>query len=90
MEFDWSCFSSRSVLPEQVAESFEDPFSLRVIPTSGTLEAQSRFFCLGKTFGGEGIFSIYSANGKQIRVITARPATDDELFFYERKAKESL
>lgn len=90
MEFDWSCFSSTSLESKGVSESFEDPFSLRVIPTEGPLEAQSRFLCLGKTLSGQGIFSIYSSNGKQIRVITSRPMTEDELFFYERKTRESL
>lgn len=90
MEFDWSNYASATVESNTVAESFEDPFSLRVIPDEGALEAQSRFFCLGKSLGGVGIFSVYSSNGKQIRVVTSRPMTEDELFFYERKMRESL
>jgi hypothetical protein len=39
---------------------------------------------------GMGIFSVYRTNGKQIRVICARPFQPEERFFYQRKVDETL
>jgi len=90
MDFDWSLFSAREIKPEEVAESFEDPFCLRLMPDSGGIAAQSRFFCLGRSLSGRGLFSSYSTNGKLIRVLVSRSMTEEEEFFYNRKAKEYL
>lgn len=90
MDFDWSLFSSPEIKPEEVAESFEDPFSLRLMPDSGSIAAQSRFFCLGRCLNGQGLFSAYSSNGKLIRILVVRAMTEEEEFFYNRKAKEYL
>jgi hypothetical protein len=40
--------------------------------------------------GGEGIFSVYRTNGKQIRVIYARAFEPEERFFYQRKQDQAL
>jgi uncharacterized DUF497 family protein len=90
MDYDWSLFQSPTVKQDEVAESFEDPFSLRFLPDDGEIARQSRFICMGKTLADRGVFSIYSSNGKLIKVVTARPMTDEESFFYQRKTTEAL
>ncbi len=93
MEFDWTIppFNLDSSLTlQEIEESFEDPFALRVLPDSPRFSVQARFFNLGMTAGGAGIFSVYRTNGKQIRVIHARPFEPEERFFYQRKLDQSL
>jgi hypothetical protein len=51
---------------------------------------QARFFNLGMSAGGIGIFSVYRTNGKLIRVIMSRPFSPDEEFFYQRKLNQNL
>jgi hypothetical protein len=89
MEFDWSLFAAEEVTTDEAAESFEDPYSMRFLPDKGAIADQSRFFCLGKSLRGRAIFSIYSATGKVVRVLTSREMTEGEEFFYNRKAKEA-
>ena len=88
MEFDWSLFASGAVTQNEIAESFEDSFSLRLLPDSNRFSTQNRFLSLGRTGGGRGIFSVYTSTGKIVRVIAARPMTDEETFFYERRSQE--
>ena len=93
MEFDWNSphFSLDSSLTQrEVEESFEDPFALRVLPDSPRFMAQTRFFNLGMSASGVGVFSVYRTNGKQIRVIHARPFEPEERFFYQRKVDQTL
>jgi uncharacterized DUF497 family protein len=93
MEFDWNNppFEWDSSLnPKDVEESFEDPFALRLLPDTNRFAVQARFFNLGKSSSGLGIFSVYRTNGKQIRVIHARPFTQEEQFFYQRKLNQTL
>jgi len=72
----------------EIAESFEDPNGLRFYPDSPRFLGESRAFCLGKTLSGLGIFSVYRSDGKKIQVIVARPMTEEEIYFYERKLNE--
>jgi hypothetical protein len=88
MEFDWSLFQAKEVKADEVAESFEDPFSLRFLPDEGPMAVQTRFFCLGKSLKGHGLFTLYNTNGKQIKAITSRPMSEEEDFYYNRKLKE--
>ena len=88
MEFDWSLYKADAVSAEEVAESFEDPFSLRLLPDSNRFASQNRFFSLGGTSGGKGVFAVYTSTGKIVRVVLARPMTEEETFFYERKSQE--
>ena len=74
----------------EVEESFEDPFAVRLLPDSPRFGIQARFFNLGKSGSGKGIFSIYRTNGRTFRVICARRFTDQEEFFYQRKLRQSL
>ena len=93
MEFDWNNppFDQDSSLTQRdIEESFEDPFAVRLLPDSARFAVQARFFNLGMTAGGTGVFSVYRTNGKQIRVILARPFEPDERFFYQRKLDQSL
>jgi len=93
MEFDWN--NTPFELPETVSqrdveESFEDPFVVRLLPDSPRFSAQARYFNLGKSAKGQGVFSVYRTNGKQIRVIFARPFEPEEAFFYQRKQDQTL
>ncbi len=90
MDFDWTAFDAEGVTPEEVAETYEDPFSVRLLPDRGPIAEQSRFFCLGMTLRNRGVFSVYSSNGKQIRVLVAREMTEEEQFYYNRKTREYL
>ncbi len=93
MEFDWTNppFNLDSSLTlQEIEESFEDPFAIRLLPDSPRFNVQARFFNLGMTAGGSGIFSVYRTNGKQIRVIHARPFEPEERFFYQRKMDQVL
>ncbi len=90
MDFEWSLFSGKDATPDEVAESFEDPFSVRLFPDQGAIADQSRYFCLGMTLRNRGIFSLYSTNGKQAKVIAAREMSEEELFFYNRKVREFM
>ena len=93
MEFDWinPAFEMKdSVLPREIEESFEDPFSLRIVGSDDNPAVQSRYFCLGKSNGGNGIFSVYRSDGKKFRVISARRMTEQENYFYDRKNSEQI
>lgn len=93
MEFDWNHtpFEWEGSLSSQtVEETFEDPFAIRLLPDSPRFSVQARFFNLGRTAGGIGVFSVYRTNGKMIRVICARPFTPEEQFFYQRKVNQAL
>ena len=93
MEFDWSNPAFQfddGISKEEVEESFEDPFAVKLLPDSSRFNAQARFFQLGKTVAGKGVFTVYRTNGKSIRVILARPFTAEEAFFYERKVSQAL
>jgi uncharacterized DUF497 family protein len=93
MEFDWnnSPFETvGSLTQREIEESFEDPFAIKLLPDSPRFAVQARFFNLGMTAGGEGIFSVYRTNGKMIRVIHARVFQPEERFFYQRKMDQTL
>ena len=88
MEFDWldSPFGLKNVTPREIEESFEDPFSLRLLPDSG--EGDARYFNLGRSTGDRGIFSVFWSDGKKYRVILSRDMTPEEVLFYDRKNSE--
>jgi uncharacterized protein len=93
MEFDWNNppFNLDSSLTlQEIEESFEDPFAIKMMPDSPRFSVQARFFNLGLSASGTGIFSVYRTNGKQIRVIYARQFQPEERFFYQRKMDQSL
>ena len=93
MEFDWNnppFEMDGSLTSREIEESFEDPFAIKLLPDSARFSAQARYFNLGRSAGGEGIFSLYRTNGKLIRVIFARPFQSEERFFYQRKVDQTL
>jgi uncharacterized DUF497 family protein len=90
MDFDWldAPFDLRVIPPKEIEESFEDPFSLRLLPDAEANAERARYFNLGKSIDNRGIFSVFWTDGKKYRVIAARPMTGDEMGFYERKNSE--
>ena len=93
MEFDWNNTPFEmggSLTQREVEESFEDPFAIKLLPDSPRFSVQTRFFNLGLAAGGDGVFSVYRTNGKQIRVIHARVFQPEERFFYQRKMDQTL
>jgi uncharacterized DUF497 family protein len=91
MDFDWinPAFDlKRFPTPKDIEESFEDPFSIRLMPNSARFSTQARYINLGRTLAGKGIFSVYRSDGKTHRVIASRPMTDEENYFYERRLSE--
>ena len=93
MEFDWNNppFNLDSSLTLQdIEETFEDPFAIRLLPDSPRFSVQARYFNLGMSVSGTGVFSVYRTNGKQVRVIYARPFEPEERFFYQKKMDQTL
>lgn len=93
MEFEWTNppFELNGALNrKEIEESFEDPFAVRLMPDSKRFSVQARFFNLGISSSGIGIISVYRTNGKQIRVIYARPFEAEERFFYQKKVDQAL
>jgi hypothetical protein len=78
------------VTAQSIEESFEDPFAVKLLPDGSRFSVQARFFNLGMTPDGLGVFSLYRTNGKQVRVIHARAFETEEYFFYQRKLNQSL
>jgi uncharacterized DUF497 family protein len=92
MEFDWLevPFDLRKVTPREIEETFEDPFSLRLLPDLPNATAEARYFNLGRTTGNRSVFSVFWTDGKRYRVILARDATPEEEAFYDRKNSEFI
>lgn len=89
MDFDWlnAPFDLRAIPPKEIEESFEDPFSLRILPDFGH-SSEARYFNLGRSMSGRAIFAVFWTDGKRYRVIFAREMTPEEVQFYERKNTE--
>ena len=93
MEFDWNNqpFNlNGSLTKRDVEESFEDPFAVRLLPDAPRFAVQARYFNLGMSVKGLGVFSVYRTNGKSIRVVFARVFEVEEKFFYQRKVDQAL
>ncbi len=93
MDFDWLnvSFDLTKLPPKDIEESFEDPFSLKLLPDGGEGPGhEARYFCLGRSLAGTPIFSVFWTDGKRYRVIFARPMTQEEIYFYERKMAEDI
>jgi hypothetical protein len=90
MDFDWldAPFDLKKITPKEIEESFEDPFSLRLLPEDIEDDTNARDFNLGKSVAERGIFTIFWTDGKRYRAILARDMTPEELAFYERKNSE--
>ena len=79
-----------SLTQREIEESFEDSFAVRLLPDSPRFGVQARFFNLGMSAGGIGIFSVYRTNGSVARVVSARAFEPEERFFYQRKMDQTL
>ncbi len=93
MEFDWNNppFEMQGNMTRQeIEESFEDPFAVKLMPDSARFGVQARYFNLGRSAAGVGIISLYRTNGKMVRVIHARSFSTEEEFFYQRKVNQML
>lgn len=94
MDFDWIdvSFDLTKLPPKDIEESFEDPFSLKLLPDNADDSAgrNARYFNLGRALGGTPIFSVFWTDGKKYRVIFSRPMTSEETYFYERKKAEEV
>jgi hypothetical protein len=92
MEFDWNNppFELGSLTQREIEESFEDPFAVRLMPDTPRFGFQAWFLNLGLSAGGVGIYSVYRTNGRQVRVLLARPFAPEERFFYQRKMDQTL
>jgi len=93
MEFDWNnppFELDGSLTQREIEESFEDAFAVRLLPDSPRFSVQARFFNLGMSAGGIGIFSVYRTKGRLIRVLFARVFEPEERFFYQRKMDQTL
>ncbi len=91
MEFDWlePAFDLKKIAPHEIEESFEDPFSIRLLPEGAEEQESARYFNLGKCVSERAIFSVFWTDGKRYRVILARDMAPEESAFYERKNSES-
>ncbi|MCB1226559.1 MAG: BrnT family toxin [Verrucomicrobiales bacterium] len=92
MDFDWidAPFDLSALPPKDIEETFEDPFSIKLLPDEGEEGGVSRYYNLGKTLNARGIFSVFWTDGKRYRVVVAREMTEVESDFYERKKMEEL
>lgn len=93
MEFDWSHSPAlpSGVLRREVEEAFEDPFSIRLMPEVGSSPGlENRYFLLGRSAAGKGLFSVFWTDGKTYRVIQSREMTEAEAAFYDRRNSEQV
>ena len=93
MDFDWNNppFNLNASLSlRDIEESFEDPFAVRLLPSSSRFSVQSRYINMGMSANGNGVFSVYRTNGKTLRIVHARPLEAEERFFYQRKMDQTL
>ncbi|MBB5036506.1 BrnT family toxin [Prosthecobacter dejongeii] len=92
MDFDWLgvAFDLTKLPPKDIEESFEDPFSLKLLPDDNGDGTSARYYNLGKALSGRAVFSAFWTDGKRYRVIFARDMTHTEADFFERKKAEDM
>ena len=92
MDFDWigAAFDLSLLPPRDIEESFENPFSIKLLPDGQEGSAEARYYNLGKSLQGKSVFSVFWTDGKHYRVIFARLMTPGEHEFFERKKAEEL
>ena len=92
MEFGWTenSFVPQDITLKEIEESFEDPFSIRIMPElDEDAGREARYFLLGRGISNRAIFSVFWTDGKRYRVIFSRPMTPEEETFYDRKNSEA-
>lgn len=94
MEFDWNQLpfdlTENGLSTVEIEESFEDPFSVKILPDSSAFGSRSRYFNIGRSVTGKNVISVYSTNGKVIRIIHSRECVHEETYFYLKQMNESL
>jgi hypothetical protein len=93
MDFDWNNppFNLSNALSlREIEESFEDPFAVRLLPSSSRFSVQARYLNLGMSSSGAGVVSVFRTNGKTFRIVHARTFEPEERFFYQRKLDQML
>ena len=91
MEFDWTGhgFVPEEISRKEIEESFEDPFSIRLLPDLEEVAGrEARYFNLGRAISNRLIFTVFWTDGKKYRVVFSRLMTPEEETFYERKNSE--
>jgi hypothetical protein len=89
MDFDWKSFSPEEISRKEIEESFEDPFSIRLMPEiDEEAGREARYFILGRSISNRPLFSVFWTDGKRYRVVFSRPMTSEEETFYDRKNSE--
>ena len=88
MEIDLinAVFDLTKIKPREVEECLEDPYALRVLPENGP--SATRYYLIGKTLHGRGLFLSFTTNGKVAKIFFAREASELEIGSYERMAVE--
>ncbi|MEM9081891.1 MAG: BrnT family toxin [Verrucomicrobiota bacterium] len=81
-------FDTKATRPREIEEALEDPFAVRLLPENERSDGGSRFYAIGKTISNRHLFLCFETDGKKVRVIVARDASNDEQTFYERKFAE--
>ncbi len=92
MDFDWigAAFDLSQLPPKDIEESFEDPFSIKLLPDGQSEDAEARYYNLGKSLQGKPVLSVFWTDGKRYRVVYARLMTPGEHEFFERKKAEDI
>jgi len=93
MEFEWNNLTPADldISRKEIEESFEDPFSIRLLPElDGAQAREARYFCLGRAISGRALFTAFWTDGKRYRVVFARLLTPEEETFYDRKNSEAI
>ncbi len=92
MDFDWLgvSFELTKLPPKDIEESFEDPFSLKLLPDDNADGTEAPYYNHGKSLRGRAVFSVFWTDGKRYRVIFSRDMTNTEHDFFERKKAEDI
>ncbi len=80
-------FDLSQITPAEIEECLEDPYALRVLPEMDAPGA-TRYYLIGKSLLGRGLFLSFTTNGKIARIIFAREASELEAQYYERVQAE--
>lgn len=78
-------FDPMRYTPREIEECLEDPFGVRLLPDEVEWTDEARYFCLGRTLEGRGLFLVFWSDGKMARIVAVRDMTDNESMYYNRK-----
>lgn len=78
-------FDLQAVKPREIEEALEDPFAVRFLPDVDRADGAVRYYALGRTVADRYLFLAFWTDGKTIRPVAARPMTDNEQRFYDRR-----